>query len=192
VITLPDESRAANPDRRHEHGRSSHRARQATRINGTIRIVKLLRTRLRVLGSVLVAVTLPTLVVAGCTTSIAGEATSSPGASGQAAPSPQRAAPSAAPRASSGFCRVRVTSGGTSINSSGTSARSSTVNGHTTLSCGSSPLIAIAAVEDSGVTFTADGATVTIAPGSNATVGTAVIEVVRAGGGSAEFQVTPG
>ncbi|MCH6170503.1 hypothetical protein [Pseudonocardia alaniniphila] len=154
--------------------------------------MKLLRTRQRVLGSVLVAVTLPMLVVAGCTTSIAGEPTSRPGASGQAAPSPQSASPSVVPRASSGFCRLRVTPGGTSISSSGTSSRSSTVNGHTTFSCGSSPVIAVEAVEDAGVTFTADGATVTIAPGSSATVGTAVIEVMRAGDGTAEFQVTPG
>ncbi|GAA1228597.1 hypothetical protein GCM10009608_75710 [Pseudonocardia alaniniphila] len=66
------------------------------------------------------------------------------------------------------------------------------MNGHTTFSCGSSPVIAVEAVEDAGVTFTADGATVTIAPGSSATVGTAVIEVMRAGDGTAEFQVTPG
>jgi hypothetical protein len=158
-----------------------------------MRRVKMLLVRLRVFGSLLVAVTLPVLVVAGCTTSVSGEPTPRPGApSGQASPSPPRASPSATSRPASGFCRVRVTSGGSSINSSGTSARSTTVNGHTTFSCGSSPVIAIAAVEDAGVTFTADGATVTIAPGSDGTVGTAVIEVVRAGRGTAEFQVTPG
>jgi hypothetical protein len=161
--------------------------------DGTMRRVKMLRARSRVFGSALVAVTLPVLVVAGCTTSISGEPTPRPGAASvQGSPSPPPASPSAAPRPASGFCRVRVSSGGSSINSSGTSARSTTVNGHTTFSCGSSPDIAIAAVEDAGVTFTADGATVTIAPGSNATVGTAVIEVMRAGGGTAEFQVTPG
>jgi hypothetical protein len=158
-----------------------------------MRLVKILLAPVRVLGSAVVAVTLPALLVAGCTTSVSGEPTPRPGApSGQVTPSPQRASPSAAPRPASGFCRVRVTPGGSSINSSGTSARSTTVNGHTTFSCGSSPVMAIAAVEASGITFTADGATVTIAPGSDGAVGTAQIRVQSSDAGTAEFQVTPG
>jgi hypothetical protein len=53
-------------------------------------------------------------------------------------------------------------------------------------------LIAIESIAASGVTFSADGATVTVAPGASDTVGAYRISVSRADADGAEFQVEPG
>jgi hypothetical protein len=51
-------------------------------------------------------------------------------------------------------------------------------------------MLGIETVADAGVTFAApDGTTTTVAPGTTGRVGGYTIDVARAAGGSAEFQV---
>ncbi|GAA0923262.1 hypothetical protein [Pseudonocardia zijingensis] len=86
---------------------------------------------------------------------------------------------------------MRVSSNG-SIVSSGAGGRTITTNGRTSFSCGRGPLIAIESMDSSGVTFSADGGDpVTVAPGTEGTVGVYRIEVSRADRSGAEFQVQP-
>ena len=78
-----------------------------------------------------------------------------------------------------------------SISSSGASSSAWTINGQTSFSCGDGPRVTIAAIDDAGVTFTSDGATVTIAPGATGRAGGYVIGVTRVADGTAEFHVLP-
>jgi hypothetical protein len=79
-----------------------------------------------------------------------------------------------------------------SVSSSGAGGRVVTVNGDTSFSCGrGGPLIAISSIEASGVTFAVDNAPVTVAAGTEATVGPYRIQVIRVDGESAQFDVTP-
>ncbi|MHA6625818.1 hypothetical protein ACU61A_10340 [Pseudonocardia sichuanensis] len=136
------------------------------------------------LPRLLAGVAAAALLTSACSTTVPGEPT--PGAaspSGQAAP-----APDSGPSASG--CEVRASSSG-SISSSGAGGRTVTTNGRTSFSCGSGPLIAIEAIDGSGVTFSADGATATVAPGSAAAVGPYRITVGSVDGGAAEFEVEP-
>jgi hypothetical protein len=152
-------------------------------ITGTMPIVRFRHLRLP-LG---LAGAFAALVTAACAASV-------PGAPSPAAPSATQAAPSASAvrpgRPPQGGCRVTVSSTG-SISSSGAGGRTMTINGETSFSCGSGPLIGINAIDDSGVTFSADGAPVTVAAGSEGVVSSYRIGVTRTAGGSAEFDVTP-
>jgi hypothetical protein len=144
--------------------------------------VKIFSVRSRLL----VGAALAALLISACATSVPGTATP------LAESSSVREAPStrSAPSRSSGGCQVTASSSG-SISSSGAGGRTSTVNGRTSFSCGRGPLIAIEAIDSSGVTFSADGTVVPVAPGASATVGAYRIEVVRADADSAQFQVEP-
>ena len=143
--------------------------------------VKILPALPRLLAGVAVAA----LLTSACATSVPGEPTPQPDRpSTQAAPSAPR------PPGAAGSCRVTASSSG-SISSSGAGGRTVTVNGRTSFSCGSGPLIAIEAIDSSGVTFSAEGAAVAVAPGSAATVGAYRISVTRAEAGTAEFEVEP-
>ncbi|WP_170231205.1 hypothetical protein [Pseudonocardia kunmingensis] len=136
------------------------------------------------LPRLLAGVAAAALLTSACSTTVPGEPT--PGA---ASPSAQAApAPDSGPSASG--CEVRASSSG-SISSSGAGGRTVTTNGRTSFSCGSGPLIAIEAIDGSGVTFSADGATATVAPGSAAAVGPYRITVGSVDGGAAEFEVEP-
>jgi hypothetical protein len=135
----------------------------------------------------LVGIAAVALLTAGCASSVPGEASPEPGRpSAQSTPSP-----SGPPGRAGGTCQVRVSANG-SISSSGAGGRTVTTNGRTSFSCGRGPLIAIESIAASGVTFSADGATVTVAPGASDTVGAYRISVSRADADGAEFQVEPG
>jgi hypothetical protein len=152
-------------------------------ITGTMPIVRFRHVRLP-LG---LACAFAALVTAACAASVTG-------APSPAAPSATQAAPSASAtrpgRPPEGGCRVTVSSTG-SISSSGAGGRTMTINGETSFSCGSGPLIGISAIDDSGVTFSVDGVPATVAPGAEGAVGAYRIRVTRSAGGSAEFDVTP-
>lgn len=138
----------------------------------------------------LLAVTglVPALLVAGCSTDIAGEpAPRASRPSAQVAPTAPGPRPQRPP---SGGCRVTATSDG-SISSSGSGGRTETTNGRTAFSCGSGPLIVIESIEDDRVTFSSDGASVSLAPGGEGVVGAYRITVTDIDGGAARFQVTP-
>jgi hypothetical protein len=76
--------------------------------------------------------------------------------------------------------------------SRGAGGRTITNNGRTSFSCGrGGPLIAIEKIDSSGVTFSADGAPVLVAPGAAETVGAYRISVSTADSAGAEFQVEP-
>lgn len=124
------------------------------------------------------------LLTSACATTVPGEPT--PGAG----PQTSRAVPAPDSEPSAQGCEVRASSTG-SISSSGAGGRTVTTNGRTSFSCGSGPLIAIESIDGSGVTFSADGATATVAPGSAAAVGPYEISVGSVDGGAAEFQVEP-
>ena len=135
----------------------------------------------------LVGVAALAMLTAGCSSSIPGEAApaSDDRPSAQAEQSPSRQ-----PSRSRGSCQMRVSSNG-SIVSNGSGSRVVTRNGRTSLSCGSGPLIAIESMAAEGVTFSADGASVTVAPGASETVGPYRISVSEADASGAEFQVEP-
>jgi hypothetical protein len=147
-------------------------------IDGTMPTVKIFSALPRVLAGVAVA------LAAGCATSVPGEAAP------RSDPPSSQAAPSPGPGNSGSGCQVRVSSGG-SISSSGAGGRTVTTNGRTSFSCADGPLIGIDAFDTSGVTFSADGRSATVAPGSSATVGAYRISVTRADAVTAEFQVEP-
>jgi hypothetical protein len=152
--------------------------------------VKILRTQSRTAAArLLVAVASATLLTAGCSSSVSGEASPAsddrPGAS--ASPSPSRSSG----RPAAGTCQIKVSTNG-SIVSRGAGGRTITTNGRTSFSCGrQGPLIAIESIDASGVTFSADGAPVTVAPGATETVGAYRISVGTADASGAEFQVEP-
>jgi hypothetical protein len=150
--------------------------------------VKILRAQSWTAPSrLLVGVAAVALLTSGCASSVPGEAAPAPDrTSAEAAPSPSRQ-PS---RSGRGTCQVRASSNG-SISSSGAGGRTITTNGRTSFSCGRGPLITIESIAANGVTFSADGATVTVAPGASETVGAYRVSVSRADAGSAEFQVEP-
>jgi hypothetical protein len=138
------------------------------------------------LPRLLVGVALTALLTSACSTSVPGGATPQ-----SEAPSTQAAPPTGSRSSGSpGSCQVTASSSG-SISSSGAGGRTVTTNGRTSFSCGSGPLIAIEAIDASGVTFSADGAVVPVAPGAAATVGAYRITVASADGDSARFQVEP-
>jgi hypothetical protein len=153
-------------------------------ITGTMPIVRFRHLRLP-LGF---ASALAALVTAACATSVPGAPSPAEPTAAQAAPSASATRPADPPE---GGCRVTASSTG-SISSSGAGGRTMTINGETSFSCGSGPLIGIGAIDDSGVTFSVDGAPVSVAPGAEGAVGAYRIRVSRADGGSAEFDVTPG
>jgi hypothetical protein len=129
------------------------------------------------------------LLGAGCSANVAGEASPAsgdrPGAS--APPSPSRSSD----RPAAGTCQLKVSTNG-SIVSRGAGGRTVTTNGRTSFSCGrQGPMIAIDSIDSSGVTFSADGTPVTVAPGATETVGAYRISVSAADAGGAEFQVEP-
>jgi hypothetical protein len=151
--------------------------------------VKILRTQSRSAAvRLLVGVATVALWTSGCSSSVPGEASPAsddrPGAS--ASPSPSRSSG----RPAAGTCQIKVSSNG-SIVSRGAGGRTITTNGRTSFSCGKGPLIAIESIDSSGVTFSADGATVPVAPGAAETVGAYRITVNSADSGGAEFQVEP-
>jgi hypothetical protein len=151
---------------------------------------KIMGTRSRTAPArLLVGAAAVALLTAGCSSSVSGEASpaSDDRPTAQAAPSPSRSPG----RSGGGTCQIKVSSNG-SIVSSGAGGRTITTNGRTSFSCGrGGPLIAIESIDASGVTFSADGAPVTVAPGASETVGAYRISVSRADGGGAEFQVEP-
>ncbi|WP_345610188.1 hypothetical protein [Pseudonocardia adelaidensis] len=151
--------------------------------------MKILRTQSRTAAvRLLVGVATVALWTSGCSSSVPGEASPAsddrPGAS--ASPSPSRSSG----RPAAGTCQIKVSSNG-SIVSRGAGGRTITTNGRTSFSCGRGPLIAIESIDSSGVTFSADGATVPVAPGGTETVGAYRITVSSADSGGAEFQVEP-
>lgn len=156
--------------------------------SGTMRAVKISRAWSRTaLPRLLVGVAAVALVTSGCASSVSGEASPEPARpSAEAAPP----SPSRSPGRSNGTCQVKVSSNG-SISSSGAGGRTITTNGRTSFSCGRGPLIAIESIADNGVTFSADGEVVTVAPGASAPVGAYLVSVSSSDGGSAEFQVEP-
>jgi hypothetical protein len=152
--------------------------------------VKILRAQsLTTAARLLVGVAVVALMTAGCSSSVSGEP--SPASDDQpsvgALPSPSRSSG----RPAAGTCQLKVSTNG-SIVSRGAGGRTVTKNGRTSFSCGKQgPMIAIESIDASGVTFSADGATVTVAPGASETVGAYRISVSRSDGGGAEFQVEP-
>jgi hypothetical protein len=151
--------------------------------------VKILRTQSRTAAArILVGVASVALLTAGCSSSVSGEASPAsddrPGASASSPPSRSSGRPAA------GTCQIKVSPNG-SIVSRGAGGRTITTNGRTSFSCGRGPLIAIESIDSSGVTFSADGATVPVAPGATETVGAYRISVSAADAGGAEFQVEP-
>jgi hypothetical protein len=151
--------------------------------------VEILRTQSRNAAvRLLVGAAAVALVTAGCSSSVPGAASpaSDDHPSAGASPSPSRSSG----RPAAGTCQMKVSSNG-SIVSRGAGGRTITTNGRTSFSCGRGPLIAIESIESSGVTFSADGAPVTVAPGASETVGAYRISVSAADSGGAEFQVEP-
>jgi hypothetical protein len=135
----------------------------------------------------LVGVASIVLLGAGCSANVTGEASPASGdRPGASAPSPSR--PSDRPAA--GTCQIKVSTNG-SIVSRGAGGRTITTNGRTSFSCARGPLIAIESIDASGVTFSADGTPVTVAPGATETVGAYRISVSAADARGAEFQVEP-
>jgi hypothetical protein len=123
------------------------------------------------------------LLVAGCSSTTAGTPTV-PSSATSALP------PSAAAPDTPGTCTVVVGSG--SVSSRGGSSRVSTVNGITTLTCGSGPAMTIAEIGAAGVTLQlAGGPTTTIAPGGSAPVGPYTVGVDGVTGGKATMRVAP-
>jgi hypothetical protein len=161
-------------------------------IDGTMPRVKILPALPRPLAGVMLAgVAAAALLTSACSTSVPGEATAQSESERSDLPSAQAAPPTSRSSGTSGrSCQVTVSSTG-SISSSGAGGRTVTVNGRTSFSCGRGPLIAIEEIDDSGVTFSADGAVVAVAPGSTGTVGAYRISVTGVEAGSAEFQVEP-
>ena len=149
----------------------------------TVKILpgKILPASSRLLACVAVAA----LLTSACATSVPGAPAPQPDR-----PSAQAAPPGPRPPGSPASCRVTASSTG-SISSSGAGGRTVTVNGRTSFSCGSGALVAIDAIDASGVTFSADGAAVSVAAGSAATVGAYRISVTRVEAGTAEFEVEP-
>jgi hypothetical protein len=152
--------------------------------------VKILYTQSRSpVARLLVGVAAAALLAVGCSSSVPGEASpaSDDRPSVNAAPSPSRSSG----RPAAGTCQIEVSSNG-SIVSRGAGGRTITTNGRTSFSCGrQGPLIAIESIEASGVTFSADGAEVTVAPGATETVGQYRISVSSSDSSGAEFQVEP-
>jgi hypothetical protein len=145
------------------------------------------RVKIRDLARLLVVAAFTAVLITGCSADVPGEPAPSPEAPPATQPRTQPPAPTSAPRPAGG-CTVTATSTG-SISSSGASSRASTINGRTSYSCGDGPLVAIAAIDGSGVTFNAGGATVTIPPGTTGQVAGYLIAVTRVADGTAEFQV---
>lgn len=136
----------------------------------------------------LVAAASVALLTAGCSSSVTGEASpaSGDGSSASTAPSPSRSSD----RPAAGTCEIRVSTNG-SIVSRGAGGRTITTNGRTSFSCARGPLIAIDSIDSSGVTFSADGKPVTVAPGATETVAAYRISVSSADAAGAEFTVEP-
>jgi hypothetical protein len=150
--------------------------------------VKILRTQSRTAAArILVGVASVALLTAGCSSSVSGEASpASDDRAGASSSPPSRSSG----RPAAGTCQIKVSPNG-SIVSRGAGGRTITTNGRTSFSCGRGPLIAIESIDASGVTFSADGATVPVAPGATETVGAYRISVSAADAGGAEFQVEP-
>ncbi|TWF79402.1 hypothetical protein FHX44_115335 [Pseudonocardia hierapolitana] len=152
--------------------------------------VKILYTQSRSAAArLLVAVASVALLTAGCSSSVTGEASPASDAPSDAGASPSPSRSSGRPAA--GTCQIKVSTNG-SIVSRGAGGRTITTNGRTSFSCGrQGPMIAIESIDASGVTFSADGAPVTVAPGATETVGAYRISVSTADASGAEFQVEP-
>ncbi len=125
--------------------------------------------------------------LAGCSTTVGGSA--APGSStGRPAPDTSAAG---SPGTPDGGCRV-VIGGRGNIRISGASNRAVTRNGATSFSCAGGPLLAVDAVAEGAVIFSADGgAPVSIPAGETAAVADYEITVATAQGDEAEFVVAP-
>jgi hypothetical protein len=149
------------------------------------------RQRLR--GSVVPAVLVAAVSLAGCSALVPGRAESA-AATAQTVPTPPAPGGGSGGSATtpSGGCQVAIAGRG-QIRVSGSSNRVSTVNGASSLSCGGGPVVDIVSVADGAVTFSADGAApVRIAAGQTAAVDSYQITVSSAAGDSAQFAVVPG
>jgi hypothetical protein len=136
----------------------------------------------RVRAAVAAPVLAAAVLVAGCAASTAG----TPSAAGPGAPSSAAAAAPDGP----GTCRVELGSG--SVSMRGGSGRVSTVNGVTTLTCGSGPPLLIADIGADAVEVSVQGGpNTTLRPGPATTVGAYTIAVDTVAGGRATIRVTP-
>ncbi|MGI5128944.1 hypothetical protein ACQEVB_19220 [Pseudonocardia sp. CA-107938] len=132
-----------------------------------------------------VAAALAAVTVAGCaitpgTAVPAGQAVPLPATSPAAAPAPD----------GPGTCRIEAGTG--SVSMRGGSGRVSTVNGVTTLTCGSGPPMTIAAISADGVEVRLQGGpSVTLRPGPATPVGPYTVTVDGVSGGKATMRVTP-
>jgi hypothetical protein len=162
--------------------------------------VKILYTPTRTVAArLLVAVASVALLTAGCSSSVPGEASPAADARPDASASPSPSRSSGRPAA--GTCQIKVSTNGSIVSRGrdldlarprGAGGRTITTNGRTSFSCGrQGPMIAIESIDASGVTFSADGAPVTVAPGATETVGAYRISVSTADASGAEFQVEP-
>lgn len=159
--------------------------------------VPLRRTWTRVLGPATVAAA---LLVGGCSVGVPGRPVAGDGAvlppvaptsAAPVAPPPPPPTSADRPEPSGRGCRIAL-SGSGSISMSGVGGRAVTRNGATSFSCGDGPMVAIASIAASGVTFSVDGAEVAVAPGASAAVGSYRITVSEVDDGGAEFEVVPG
>jgi hypothetical protein len=158
-------------------------------IDGTMRGVEI-RALPRLLAAAAFAA-FAAMLTAGCSGGVADEPTPQPPPPvTKPAPAPSaRNTAELSPAVVVARCQVTATSTG-SISASGSGGGTSTINGRTSFSCGSGPMLGIETVADAGVTFAApDGTTTTVAPGTTVRVGGYTIDVARVAGGTAEFQV---
>jgi hypothetical protein len=137
-----------------------------------------------------VALATPAMLVTGCSATVPGSAApQAGGASAQPSPTSSPVAPSQAPLSPTDGCTVSV-SGPGRLSMTG-SGRASSTQGSISFACGTGPLVAITAIGDGGVSFSADGAETAVAKGSIAAVGPYQVSVIDAAGDAARFQVVP-
>lgn len=137
----------------------------------------------RRLPGIVAGTALGALLLAGCSTSTAGTPTAP--SSGAVGVPPSAAAPDAP-----GTCSIVV--GGGSVSSRGGSSRVSTVNGVTTLTCGSGPAVTLGEIGADGVGLqVVGGPAATVRPGESAAVGPYTITVDGVTGGKATLRVAP-
>jgi hypothetical protein len=120
------------------------------------------------------------LLITGCTATTAG----TPEPAGTAAPAPPAAAAPDPP----GTCVVVAGRGSVSMRGSG---RVSTVNGRTSLTCGSGPALAIGEIGADGVALEVSGSRLTVAVGDRATVGPYTVAVDQVADGQVRMRVSP-
>lgn len=171
-------------------GPAVHRLRDDGSIKGVSLSTALLRPgKVAVLaGAVLVS----GLVVAGCSSAVPGVAAPQSGSSSESStpvPPATSAPPSVTQNPPQGGCKVTVGRG--TIVISGGGGRAITSNGNTQFSCRTGPLIAVGAIGDNSVAFSATGSNATITVNSTVSVGPYLITVVSIQNGTATLQVVP-